>query len=679
MGGVARRSHPPSQTGQGGHQPPRLAGGTWVPLLLVSFIAAVGRMPAVTGQLTTIPTYPVDWDAVPTIPPTSTNLTANCNCDLRQEACDLGCCCDSMCPAGLSTLFTDQGTCLPQGNEQQTLKYCVPSGYVQKVNLPSSSDFYVIAQQAAEVKFFSQLLCIVDDSNPNLGANYPDPPAGPVGDNQELAQCPAAVSPPTKSTDYRYGSTVYLQYSGSSSSVPNGTAGLQPLTIPFPAFTGLCNDETAVGFLVGTPTGSKNYYVTCQRDLSALDLASACSSAGSGGVLTPQYYSNMRFITGRGTGFAPQAPVTVAIKYLNPATGNLTSVNNTVSTYNATTGMCTNVITDLNITMYYSLSNPDASDTPGYIDAMELTFVITDVLAARSPLLQNVRVSWMETQVPQPIEVIVSGNPGYVTGFPLLAGVLASTVDATTGDTKQAVSRFVEGMPIPVPGHAGACEPTSIGNVAYGANITSTCSISLTANQLRDFCTLEGTNPAKYVQTVISSVYQSIVDNKLYVGEWGDANYTNTNEWLKVSVSGYPFGNLGYTSADNACTGVIIGFDLQIVTGVAFASNNLQQKVLYANLCFKTGVWDFPEYLPGNTSRRFYLDFSTSFIRLPQQSEEVTKPAPPLVVPLPADIFYPFVVTDGAAVDTRPAVWGMLTAAAAALTLLQLLPFRARA
>lgn len=46
----------------------------------------------------------------------------------------------------------------------------------------------------------------------------------------------------------------------------------------------------------------------------------------------------------------------------------------------------------------------------------------------------------------------------------------------------------------------------------------------------------------------------------------------------QVSVSGYPFGNLGYTSADNACTGVIIGFDLQIVTGVAFASNNLQQK-----------------------------------------------------------------------------------------------------
>lgn len=64
---------------------------------------------------------------------------------------------------------------------------------------------------------------------------------------------------------------------------------------------------------------------------------------------------------------------------------------------------------------------------------MELTFVITDVLAARSPLLQNVRVSWMETQVPQPIEVIVSGNPGYVTGFPLL---VSGQSDLFAGSTR---------------------------------------------------------------------------------------------------------------------------------------------------------------------------------------------------------------------------------------------------
>jgi tectonic-1/3 len=50
---------------------------------------------------------------------------------------------------------------------------------------------------------------------------------------------------------------------------------------------------------------------------------------------------------------------------------------------------------------------------------------------------------------------------------------------------------------------------------------------------------------------------------------------------LKVSVSGVPFNATVpiYSEADIACSGVVTGFDLQIVTGVAFSSNNLQPKV----------------------------------------------------------------------------------------------------
>lgn len=52
----------------------------------------------------------------------------------------------------------------------------------------------------------------------------------------------------------------------------------------------------------------------------------------------------------------------------------------------------------------------------------------------------------------------------------------------------------------------------------------------------------------------------------------------------QVAVSGYPFNPSIYSAADNACSGVVTGFDLQIVTGVAFASNNLQSKVRYPRL-----------------------------------------------------------------------------------------------
>jgi tectonic-1/3 len=85
------------------------------------------------AQLTVLPEYPLDWSSVPTIPSTRLNLTANCNCDLRQNACDLGCCCDPLCPDGLQTYFESQRRCLPQGNSQRSLQFCIPNGWVFQV------------------------------------------------------------------------------------------------------------------------------------------------------------------------------------------------------------------------------------------------------------------------------------------------------------------------------------------------------------------------------------------------------------------------------------------------------------------------------------------------------------------------------------------------------------------
>lgn len=44
-------------------------------------------------------------------------------------------------------------------------------------------------------------------------------------------------------------------------------------------------------------------------------------------------------------------------------------------------------------------------------------------------------------------------------------------------------------------------------------------------------------------------------------------------------MENYPFQNAQPVDTQLACSGVITGFDLQIVTGVAFSSNNLQHKV----------------------------------------------------------------------------------------------------
>lgn len=80
---------------------------------------------------------------------------------------------------------------------------------------------------------------------PSLAPPWPDPPPGNEGDNANLAQCPAAVSPPQKITNYQLASLVYVQRA----------AVTAPLTVPYPAFSSVCNDQMRVGYLIPLPSG----------------------------------------------------------------------------------------------------------------------------------------------------------------------------------------------------------------------------------------------------------------------------------------------------------------------------------------------------------------------------------------------------------------------------------------
>lgn len=50
----------------------------------------------------------------------------------------------------------------------------------------------------------------------------------------------------------------------------------------------------------------------------------------------------------------------------------------------------------------------------------------------------------------------------------------------------------------------------------------------------------------------------------------------------QVKVSNFPFNDLIFTSSPATCENVVVGYDLQVLTGVAFSANNLQNKVMTA-------------------------------------------------------------------------------------------------
>jgi tectonic-1/3 len=109
-----------------------------------------------------------------------------------------------------------------------------------------------------------------------------------------------------------------------------------------------------------------------------------------------------------------------------------------------------------------------------------------------------------------------------------------------------------------------------------------------------------------------------------------------------------------------------------VVYGVAFSSNNVQRKVLYANVCYRTAKWSFPTGAPEGTRHAFPMTSTVSFVPIDQTAVYTQKPHPPLAIPLSENIFYPF-VTSGAEGAVAPAGGGALAVGLAAAVAVGLL------
>jgi hypothetical protein len=79
-----------------------------------------------------------------------------------------------------------------------------------------------------------------------------------------------------------------------------------------------------------------------------------------------------------------------------------------------------------------------------------------------------------------------SGAPGYLPGFPVLAGVLAAappaSASSSTAAAAKAVSRLTGGLQLPGASAAGRCSgssSTAVG-VGFGYNTSSSCGIGMT-------------------------------------------------------------------------------------------------------------------------------------------------------------------------------------------------------
>ena len=323
---------------------------------------------------------------------------------------------------------------------------CISADAIFRSSQPSSS---------TSSSSFSQLFCVLTDNNPGrlqftqpqyittteqfseqltLHATPGDIPPSP----------PSSLTPPH--TIYRTGDPIQVEYSSSFKGF---------FSLPSPLNSKQCHDGNPITYLVDMNS-------VCEQRWSTLQ--DVCTSSS---VLNSQnYYIGFSILslpssTQSSSANSSNIPVTLGTYQCRNASGEVTSCDSPLPPtpeYNATSGLCNHVLLEVLYTIRHNGSQGIISVTADILIG-QVTNDVTSLSQRFS--VQFVRGSDASATIKR------SGNPGYVDGLPVLAGVQESGMVNLSSD----ISRWMTVM-----AGGGACQvggPRE--NVRFGDDLRTAC------------------------------------------------------------------------------------------------------------------------------------------------------------------------------------------------------------
>jgi hypothetical protein len=323
-----------------------------------------------------------------------------------------------------------------------------------------------------------------------------------------------------------------------------------------------------------------------------------------------------------------------------------------------------------------------------------------------------------------------SGEPGYVLGRPLLGGVLVSASGVPQGSAAPAsgdklviarsapanslLSRFEDlaagygfelaGLSLRGPAADGSCvaAPTFAPGagfldaaravpVNFGEDVAASCALQLTPAQLQALCAGAGgaaSPTAAYVG--LGSVHLAAAGGAApatHVGVLGNADPYKPWQWLALAAGAAPQApSWDATGVFPRCANIVSGVDVELLVAPIGAASNPQYKVVSARVSYPTATWTFGREDGGGVAaglaqqQQFLLTSTVTFTLWADPAVVAWKPAPPIIPPMPADLWYPFspaaggssqiyVPANGGAAAAALSAAGVLVALAAAARL----------
>jgi len=360
--------------------------------------------------------------------------------------------------------------------------------------------------------------------------------------------------------------------------------------------------------------------------------------------------------------------------------------------YEPLTGMCNNVLESMEMTIVID-GNGGIASVAAHARLMHVNVSTPagDAVGAEILVNQMYSASFVSKSVfdiagasgVQQADYDKSGNPGYIDGKPLRAGLITNSSNEV-----RVIQLLRQGMTLPLmAGPNGMCKVCGTGDsdkswcsapaietetsafefservpVLFNQDISQGCRLKLNIKQLEEFCSGQVLHPLL------------TYPESLRFATWGDSDAGNAEEWLPnkdqqqmADTSTNPSAAQGWDPRGH-CSNVIDSMHIQVLTAQIGNIRNPQQKIIGSRISYGSSSWLAPQERPDG----YYTIRSTvSFLQLPDGgSIEVMPPVPSILPILPDDIFYPFAT--GSATSVRPVTFVLKTLMAACIVAIML-------
>ncbi|XP_037524569.1 LOW QUALITY PROTEIN: tectonic-1-like [Rhipicephalus sanguineus] len=544
-----------------------------------------------TDVVTTTVT-PLPATATPPRPSLAVTPTDRCGCDLTAGSCDVDCCCDGDCSPDDSRAFQ---LCTDREPGEPDLRYC------------TKRDVVFRNRTLFEKRPVGDLLCIVVD-NVKKKDVYPDPPeVKTLADAHSLIKGRVTHDWPTDDAFRREPQALFKAGSPVLRVDDDGSIG--EWRLPTKLFSSRCEATEVIMYL-------RDADYECRRKVTGT-LERSCSSDSAFSVFT--YHSN----------FSIQSRPDEKLKIESFVCYNDTCLvaNTSDCAPRYVDGSCDHVVSEASFRVFHN-----GADGISRIDAH---YKLVTLKPGTVEFGQRFSVSFVWPSSNETAPLKVSGNPGYITGLPVLAGCFGQNGSACREQD------FPQFLSVPESTDGACTSPVKKSAVKFRYNVRTGC--------LLWPCRFPNCSA---LQEALLAYVIGMDRHVTHVASFGNVNRSRVDDFVPVLVENSPVTDSTQAAASSSTT---VGRDACVLPVTEVRVYVMHARTEHASRPQEKVVSVLRSYGRGGAaevrlSRRLPVEvtYSVNFVDVTSPRRRVFAPPPTIDARLPQDFFYPFFLESSA-------------------------------